>query len=438
MSAFGQYRDLAFATADEIQSVQNRLLREQVAVCVRRSPYYRRTLGRADQLPSEITVDTLAALPFTDKSHLEQFNDEFLAVPPERVADIVLSSGTTGQPTRIMYTARDLQRLAYNEELAFRACGFTAQDVVLLTCTLDRCFVAGLAYFLGVRSVGAAAIRNGLNSLESHAAVIRQMRPTAIVGVPSFLRKLALNLEQQGLNPRALGIARLMGIGEPVRGADLELLALGEDLERLWGAKVYSTYASSECVSTFCECTAQQGGHQAPDLVVAEIVDDQGQRVSYGAVGELVLTPLGVEGMPLLRFRTGDVSYLIHEPCRCGRRSVRLGPILGRKAQMIKCRGTTFYPQALYSALDEMPAVGEYFIEVRSPDRLSDEVTVRVAVREPSCTKALIQEKLQARVRVRPEVMIEPESKIRERVQTPKSRKPVRFVDLREQHDKLP
>jgi phenylacetate-CoA ligase len=422
---------LAFASADRIEAVQTGLLRDQAAYSASQSPFYRRRLGGDDAALGELTLETLARLPFTDKRDLEQHNDEFLAVPRNRVADIVLSSGTTGKPTRIMYTEGDLQRLAYNEEQAFRGCGLGADDVVLLTCTLDRCFVAGLAYFLGVRSIGAAAIRNGLNSLESHFNVIRQMRPTAIVGVPSFLRKLALHIRDGGGDPAAAGVGKLICIGEPLRGPGLEMLQLGGDIERLWAARAFSTYASSECVSTFCECAAQCGGHAAPDLVVAEVVDEQGRRVPDGETGEVVLTPLGAEAMPLIRFRTGDVSYLLREPCACGRRSVRLGPILGRKQQMIKARGTTLYPQALYSALDEIPAVSEYYIEVTSPDRLSDEVTVHAAVRDASCSAAWLEERLQSRVRVKPRVTIESEEQIRAQVFGPKSRKPVRFVDRR-------
>ncbi len=104
--------------------------------------------------------------------------------------DIVLSSGTTGKPTAMMYTENDLRRLAYNEEISFASCGLTRDDVVLLTCTIDRCFIAGLAYFSGVRSLGAAAIRNGLSSAESHLEVIQRLKPTALVGVPTFLLKL--------------------------------------------------------------------------------------------------------------------------------------------------------------------------------------------------------------------------------------------------------
>ena len=430
MSEFAR-RDLEFAPPQEIRRVQEDRLAEHVEHCLRDSPFYRRHLGSRRTPGGRLTLEALRDLPTTAKSDLEAFNDDFLAVPPSRIVDIVLSSGTTGRPTRIQYTAKDLRRLQYNEELSFAGCGLSDKDVVLLTCTMDRCFIAGLAYFLGITGLGAAAIRNGHGSMESHLAVLRQMRPTAIVGVPSFLRKMAVFIDAHGLAPRESGVRRLVCIGEPLRGRDMAMLKLGADLERMWMAPAYSTYASSETVTTFCECTAQRGGHLHPDLGVVEILDDEGNPVPPGGAGEIVLTPLAVEGMPLLRFRTGDVSFLIEAPCACGRTSPRLGPIIGRKQQMMKMRGTTFYPQALYSALDEIPAVSEYYICVTSADSLSDEVSVHVSVADPACTAAGIQEKLQARVRVKPSVVIESEDRIREQVYTSKSRKPIRFLDQR-------
>ena len=148
-------------------------------------------------------MDNLSTLGLTDKSDLEKYNDDFLAIETQKVVEIVLSSGTTGIPTKIAYSEGDLKRLAYNEEQSFTACGFTNQDTVLLTCTLDRCFIAGLAYYSGIRALGATAVRNGLNSLESHLELIKRLKPTAMVGVPSFLRRLGLYLNQNGYSEKA-------------------------------------------------------------------------------------------------------------------------------------------------------------------------------------------------------------------------------------------
>ncbi len=431
MMEFGQYRTLEFSAPADFRNVQESLLREHAAYALEHSPFYRRVLRAAGVDPRALTLDGLAALPFTDKSHLEEQNDDFLAVPPNRIVDIVLSSGTTGKPTRVMYTRRDLDRLAYNERLSFEGCGVTADDVALLTCTLDRCFVAGLAYFLGLQSLGAACIRNGHGTMESHLDIIARLKPTMIVGVPSFLRKLGQYLEANGVKASATGVRKLVCIGEPLRDRGLALLPLGRDLEAIWNARAYSTYASSEIVTTFCECTAQCGGHLHPDLAIVEIVDENGRAVPDGDVGEVVVTPFAVEGMPLIRFKTGDMSFLAGGACACGRFSPRLGPIVGRKKQMLKVRGTTLYPQAVFAALDEIPGVKEYYVEVESEDDLSDRLTVHVALDEAVATAARVGDKLQSRLRVKPVIVVEAGETLRSLVHTPKLRKPVRFVDRR-------
>ncbi len=431
MTELDRYRHIAFSAPDAIREVQENRLREHLTYCREHSPYYRRILNNSGVDLGSITLDQLSGLPFTEKSDIEQYNDDFCAVPPAKIVDIVLSSGTTGRPTWLMYTDYDLQRLAYNEEKSFEGCGITEEDIVLLTCTMDRCFVAGLAYFLGIGSLGAAAIRNGLNSLESHRDIIERMDPTVIVGVPTFLKKLGLYLQAIGIDPAKTAVSKLVCIGEPLRDKDLALLEVGDDLQNIWQAKTFSTYASSEIVTTFCECTSQQGGHLHPDLAIVEIVNENGTVLPPGTTGEVVVTPMAVEGMPLVRFRTGDMSFLINTPCSCGRFSARLGPILGRRKQMMKIRGTTLYPQAVYSALEELNAVSEYYIMVTSESDLSDSMTVYAAVNDMSCTADTIQDRLQARLRVKPAVVITDEETIKQQVYTPKSRKPVHFIDRR-------
>lgn len=435
MTDFYKYKNIEFSRPDEIKNIQNSLLKNHLDYISHNSPYYRRILNDFDI--NSITLENLISLPFTDKSAFEKHNDEILAVPTTKIVDIVLSSGTTGKPTRIMYTENDLQRLAYNEEKSFTGCGITSDDIVLLTCTIDRCFVAGLAYFLGVRALGATAIRNGLNSFESHAGIIQRMKPTAIVGVPSFLYKLGRFLQSNGIDPQKANITKLVCIGEPLRDKKLSLLKIGEYLEETWGAKVFSTYASSETITTFCECTAQKGGHLHPELAIVEIVDKNGKVLQTGETGEVVVTPLSIEGMPLLRFKTGDVSFLIDKPCDCGLFSPRLGPILGRKKQMIKFRGTTLYPQAICSALDGMPGISEYYVMLTSNYDLSDHVKIYVSVNNGSCSSESISAQLQAHLRVSPEVIIAGEEQVREQVYSGNSRKLIRLIDRRQTNEEL-
>jgi len=431
MMDLSMHEGIEYNTYDEMIKMQESCLREHLAYCIDKSPYYKRLLRDTAIARDGIDIKGLSELPFTEKCDIEAHNDDFLAVPRTKIVDIVLSSGTTGKPIRMMYTERDLKRLAYNEEKSFRGCGISADDVVLLTCTMDRCFVAGLAYFLGIRNIGASAIRNGHGSLESHHEIIMKMKPSVIVGVPTFLRKLGLYLQEKQVDPGKTSVSRLVCIGEPLRDKDLKLLKIGDDLQGIWQAKAFSTYASSETVTTFCECAAQQGGHLHPDLAIIEIVDENGVALSPGEAGEIVLTPLAVEGMPLVRFKTGDVSFLVDEPCLCGQLSPRLGPILGRKKQMMKLRGTTVYPQAIYSLLEEIEMISEYYVVVTGESNLSDSVTIYAAVKDEATTAGMIQNKLQSRLRVKPVVVLADEEHVKRQVYTQKSRKPVRFIDER-------
>jgi phenylacetate-CoA ligase len=296
---------------------------------------------------------------------------------------------------------------------------------------MDRCFIAGLAYFLGIRALGAAAVRNGLNSFASHMEIIQRMQPTVIVGVPSFLHKLGQFLQSSGIEPQKTPVTKIICIGEPVRDVELSLLKMGRYLEEMWAAVVYSTYASSETITTFCECAARRGGHLHPELAVVEIINDKGETLPPGKTGEVVVTAFSVEGMPLLRFRTGDVSFLVDGPCECGRYSPRLGPIIGRKKQMIKYRGTTLYPHAIYSVLDEIPDVSDYYISVSSDFDLSDVLNVHVSLSNGSYPPDRIMDRLQARLRVRPEVVISTDEEIKKRISPATSRKINRFIDMR-------
>jgi phenylacetate-CoA ligase len=169
-----------------------------------------------------------------------------------------------------------------------------------------------------------------------------------------------------------------------------------------------------------------------------EIADEQGRVLSSGETGEVVITPLNIEGMPLLRYKTGDVSFLLDDECGCGRQSPRLGPILGRKKQMIKFLGTTLYPNSIYAVLDEIPGISEYCVEVTSSFDLSDIVKVYVAGNDTLCSSGIISERLQARLRVRPEVVRASEEEIRKMIFPGNSRKINHFVDRRTSDVNMP
>jgi len=374
----------------------------------------------------------LADLPLVGKADLTEHNRDFLAVPEERIVDICQTSGTTGNPVTIWQTEADLQRLSLNEQSAFSIAGVKNSDRVLIGAALDRVFMAGLAYFLGLRKIGATAIRAGSGQQALVAELIRRQRPNVLVGVPSLFLDLAYFFFENGQNPGELGVEKLICIGEPVRDDDLNLSPLGLLLEKNWRAKVLGTYASTEMATSFADCIHGKGGHLQPELIVVEVVDDQGRPVADGEVGEVVATPLGIEGTPLLRYRTGDIARLHRGTCPCGRKTPRLGPILGRRAQMLKCRGTTFFPAAISSALQEISAVQGHYIEVYSDFDLSDRLRVMVGCSDAGLKATFVAERIAAKTRIKPEVILVTPEKIREKTIRPDRRKPVTFFDFRD------
>ncbi len=325
-------------------------------------------------------------------------------MPPEEIADVCLSSATTSStPAQLLQTKGDLSRLAYNEEIAFETAGVEKGQTMVVGAALDRCFMAGLAYFLGAVKLGNRVIRSGASSPAQLWELIKLTRPQTVVGVPSLLRRCALEAERNGGQPRSAGVKRIIGIGESIRNSALEPLPHIVELEALCSARVLSTYASTEMATSFCECQEQKGGHIIPELIVVEIVDKDGNVLPPGRTGEIVATPLGVEGMPLLRYKTGDISFLISEKCGCGRNTMRMAPVLGRKNQMLKFKGTRVYPETFLHAVQSVEAVAGGFVEAHLNDDGTDHVILCVALHQKLTDMRIIREKVQAVARVTPE-----------------------------------
>lgn len=421
------------ATPEAVAARRLVLLQQQLTYLQQSSPYYRELFSLAGFEARELNaLDQLARLPMTDKSDFASRNRDFLAVAETEVVDICQTSGTTGEPVTIWQTENDLQRLSQNEQLAFSAAGVSRNDRVLICAALDRCFMAGLAYFLGLRKIGATAIRAGSGQPALVAELIIKQRPTVLVGVPSLFLAIARQLRQSGIDPATLAVDKLICIGEPIRAADLGLAPLGTLLSEAWSAQVLGTYASTEMATSFADCTAGCGGHLLPELIIVEIVGEDGAAVACGTSGEVVVTPLGIEGTPLLRYRTGDIARLHTELCDCGRRTPRLGPILGRRAQMLKYRGTTLFPAAISSALHGIESVRGHYLEVEREFDLSDRIRVVVGCTDPSLTADRLAELIAAKTRVRPEVvLVTPDDIVRKTI-VPERRKPVTFFDYRE------
>lgn len=386
------------------------------------SPYYREVFHSQKGIPALKTISPC------DKSTLSARNLDFLCVSPERVVEIVTTSGTTGQPLLWMLTEADVKRLAVNEKLSFECAGLTARDTVLVAVAMDRCFMAGAAYWLGLREIGCGVVRTGAASPLLVLEMIQRVQPTAIVGVPSFLRIVADKAREAGVDLRHSPVKKLICIGEPIRDAAFGLNHSGATLESAWGAKVYSTYGVTELANSLCECEAGQGGHLHDEQLHLEILDDAGRPVSDGEVGEVVATTFGVEAMPVIRYRTGDCAALFRGHCQCGRATPRLGPIVGRKNQKLKFKGTSLFPSALTAVLEEADQVESFVVIARRESELSDSVEVLIHGAAPI---AGLREAMQARTKIAPQIREATREEIESLQLPPQARKRRTFVDLR-------
>lgn len=421
------------ASKAEIKVFQEEKLKETLHYLNEKSLFYNRFFKENNIQISEIkTLEDLQKIPVTTKDQLQQFNNDFICVPKSEIIDYVTTSGTLGDPVTFALTDNDLERLAYNEAISFACCGVGKEDTLQLMTTMDRRFMAGLAYFLGARKLGSGIIRVGSGIPELQWDSILKFKPTYLITVPSFLLKLIEYAQQHEIDLKNTGVKAAICIGEPIRDQDFSLNILAKKIKKDWDIELFSTYASTEMSTAFNECEIHNGGHHHPELIIAEILDDNNLPVSNDEVGELTITTLGVEAMPLLRFKTGDMVQGYNETCKCGRNTLRLGPVVGRKKQMIKYKGTTLYPPAMYNILNDFSSIESYVIEIFHNELGTDEILIKIASENISEELLLeIKDHFRAKLRVAPKIEFATSEEIEVLRFPPLSRKPVNLIDRR-------
>lgn len=421
------------ASLAEIKAFQEDKLKDLLVYLKENSAYYAELFQKKNiDIKQIYTLEDLVKLPLTTKDDLQAFNEKFLCVEKSEIADYVTTSGTSGDPVLVALTDQDLNRLAYNEELSFQCAGLNGNSLIQLTTTIDRRFMAGLAYFLGARKAGIGMIRVGSGVPELQWDTIKRVQPDTLICVPSFLLKMIEYAESNGIDFKNSSIKKAICIGEPLRNQDFSYNLLANRILEKWPLELFSTYASTEMGTAFTECEAGKGGHLHPELIICEFLDEENRPVLEGEAGELVITTLGVEGMPLLRYKTGDILQPHHEKCSCGRTTMRLGPLVGRKQQMIKYKGTSLYPPALLDLLNDFEEVKHHVIEVFSSQINEDEIQVFVFSTDESDEMLdKIKDRFRAKVRVSPRIHFVSEMEILKMKFPENSRKAVTFLDRR-------
>jgi phenylacetate-CoA ligase len=426
--------ETSFQSPSSIDSIQEKKLIDLLKYVEKNSMFYRELFHENKiNINKIISLDDLHKIPVTHKENLQERNFDFLCIPESQIAEYTATSGTLGKPVIIALSENDLNRLAYNEYLSFKCAGGSGKDIYQLMVTLDRQFMAGMAYYSGLKKLGAGIIRIGPGVSALQLETIKTLKPTAIVAVPSQILKLIDYASENKFDLKESSVKKAICIGENIRNTDLQLNALGRKINDAWNIKLYSTYASTEMQTAFTECEFGKGCHHQPELIIVELLDENNIPVQPGEIGEVTITTLGVEAMPLLRYKTGDLCIAFTEPCKCGRNTLRLSPVIGRRKQLIKLKGTTIYPPALFDLLNELEEVSEYITEVFSNEYDTDEVLLHIIPsRDPILCDHKIKSALQAGLRVIPQIKYVSIEEFNSILHSQSNRKVTRFIDRRQ------
>lgn len=418
---------------EAINALQLSKLKELLIYLSKSSPFYQKHFVTNKFNTSITSIDDLKKIPPITKDDLQNHNWDFLCVDKKEIVEYTSTSGTLGKPVTIALTEKDLNRLAYNEYISFACADGSSDDLYQLMLTLDRQFMAGIAYYEGIRQLGAGLIRVGPGLPALQWETIERLKPTAIVAVPSFIVKLIEYADQNGVDYKKSSVKKAICIGESLRSSDFALNTISKKINDSWGIDLYSTYASTEMQTAFTECHHGKGGHLHPELLIVEFLDDNNQHVPEGQLGEVTITTLGVEGMPLLRYKTGDMAMHYTEKCKCGRTTLRIGPIEGRKQQMIKLRGTTLYPSGVFEILHGIKEIKDYIVEVSTGDLGTDELKLHLALKIEATDQAIasIKSAIQSHLRIIPEIVFCTAQQIEKMQLAGQLRKPKKFIDNR-------
>lgn len=427
------YPAIEKSDVQEIKKFQEKKLRELLIYLENNSPFYQKMFKENDIRINDIrTLEDLQKIPTTTKNDLQEYNHDFFCITPDKIVDYSTTSGTLGDPVTFGLSDNDLERLAYNEAISFACAGIQKGDVVQMITTIDKRFMAGLAYFLGLRKMGASVVRMGPGIPELQWDSIFRYQPKYLITVPSFLLKMIDYAEKHELDYKNSGVYGAVCIGESIKNQDFTDNILSQKIKEKWDIKLFSTYASTEMSTAFTECEFQIGGHHHPELIIPEILDDHENPVKEGESGELTITTLGVEAIPLLRFKTGDIVKAHYESCQCGRNTMRLGPVVGRKQHMIKYKGTTLYPPAMNDILNDFNNILCYQIVIQSNEIGLDEIIIRLSTDSESESFVNdVRDHFRAKLRVSPKIEVIDFETLSKTVYHPNSRKPITFVDLR-------
>jgi phenylacetate-CoA ligase len=352
-------RDIETAPRAALRALQAGRLRATVARARARVPFYRDAFAAAGIRDRDVDLERLSELPFTRKEDLrDHYPFGLFAVPREDVVRIHASSGTRGKPTVVGYTRSDLEVWREVMARALAAAGAAPGQLVQVAYGYGL-FTGGLGFHDGAEHMGLTVVPVSSGNTLRQILLLQDFRPHGLACTPSFALHIGESMLEQGLDPRGIGLTY------GLFGAEPWTQAMRAQLEALWGCAAVDFYGLSEMIGpgVATECVeARDGLHLNEDHFLPEIVDPRtGAPLPDGREGELVLTSLTKEALPMIRYRTGDVTRLDPGPCRCGRTTVRMARIKGRTDDMLIIKGVNVYPSQLEAALLAVPELAPHY-----------------------------------------------------------------------------
>ncbi len=370
-------RELETLPRAELEALQLKRLKETLALAAREVPHYRRALGAAGIAADDLSsLGQVAELPFTVKDDLRKsYPFGLFAVPRERVARLHASSGTTGKPTVVGYTLEDLDTWAGLMARSLACAGARPGDVVHNAVGYGL-FTGGLGFHDGAQRLGCMVVPVSGGQTQRQVMLLADFDADVLAATPSYALNIAEVARAAGVDfrPRRLRLAAL--------GAEPWSEGLRAEIETILGLRAVDFYGLSEVIGpgVACECgEVRDGLHVWEDHFLCEIVDpENGDPLPPGAEGELVITTLTKQAIPVIRYRTRDITRIMPEPCVCGRTHARIARITGRCDDMLIIRGVNVYPSQIETALVGFPDLAPHYQCVVSRDGAMDALAVEV------------------------------------------------------------
>jgi len=362
----------------EMERLQSKSLSAVVEYMYRQVPFYRERMQQRGLLPQDVTtIKEISKLPFTEKQDMrDNYPYGLFAVPPSQIVRIHASSGTTGKATVVGYTKRDLGIWSEVMARSLTAAGVTNKSFIQIAYGYGL-FTGGLGLHYGAELVGASVIPVSSGNTARQISLMMDFGTTALTCTPSYALHIADTMQEMGIDPRSTGLE----VG--IFGAEPWSDNMRSEIETRFNIKAIDIYGLSEIIGpgVACECTAQQGLHINEDHFYPEIINPQtGEVLGLGEKGELVLTTLTKEGMPMIRYRTRDLTMLTRDVCSCGRTLVKMHKVLGRSDDMLIIRGVNVFPSQVESVLLNMGETSPHYQLIVDRQGHLDTLTVMVEV----------------------------------------------------------